>query len=252
VFGRIWILRSLGVHLRKSNGGIGEKLFWRVPCSCPYDAWGGSLFAFPCHPLECSAIQIAASCSVINPLITSVSPSGHRISIPQPVPGFLRAMNVGRCSNIRRICAHGTQVQASNPATIPRSADGRDRPSTPAGNTGNHCPNKTLGTVGCAIRRGANRSGTASACPPCAGAVSFGTRTRLCARADRLRKRDRDCAVFRHESSLRSILAMPSGSRASSGPTRASSGLTPRAGPLAVPGRFVVLRDFWAHRDEER
>jgi hypothetical protein len=67
-----------------------------------------------------------------------------------------------------------------------------------------------------------------------------------------LRKRDRDCAVFRHESSLRSILAMPSGSRASSGPTRASSGLTPRAGPLAVPGRFVVLRDFWAHRDEER
>jgi hypothetical protein len=73
---------------------------------------------FPCHPLECSAIHLAASCSVTKPLITSVSPSGHRISIPQPVPGFFRAMKVGRCSNIRRICAHGASVQASNPATI--------------------------------------------------------------------------------------------------------------------------------------
>jgi hypothetical protein len=61
---------------------------------------------------------LLASCSVIKPLITSVSPSGHRISIPQPVPGFFRAMKVGRCSNIRGICAHDGPVQASYPATI--------------------------------------------------------------------------------------------------------------------------------------
>jgi hypothetical protein len=71
-------------------------------------------------------------------------------------------------------------------------------------------------------------------CPPYAEAVSFGTldsasrwrRSRGCG--------NRDCAGFRHESSLRLILAMLGGSRASSGPTRASSGLTPRAGPLAA------------------
>lgn len=141
--------RSFQGPLLDRNTGLADWLFQ------PYDAWGESLFVFSCHPLECSVIQIAASCSVINPLITSVSPSAHRISIPQPVPGFLRAMKVGRCSNIRRICAHGAQVQASKPATIPRSADGRDRPSTAAGNAGNHFPNETIGTVGCAHRRGA-------------------------------------------------------------------------------------------------
>ena len=73
---------------------------------------------FPRHALECSAIHLPASCSVIKPLITSVSPSGHRISIPQPVPGIFRAMKVGRCSIIRRICADGGPIQASYPATI--------------------------------------------------------------------------------------------------------------------------------------
>jgi hypothetical protein len=73
---------------------------------------------FPGHALECSAIHLPASCSVIKPLITSVSPSGHRISIPQPVPGIFRAMKVGRCSIIPRICADGGPVQASHPATI--------------------------------------------------------------------------------------------------------------------------------------
>ena len=73
---------------------------------------------FPCHALECSAIHLAASCSVMKPLITSVSPSGHRISTPQPDPGFFRAQKVGRCSDITRICAYGGPVQASYPATI--------------------------------------------------------------------------------------------------------------------------------------
>jgi hypothetical protein len=75
-------------------------------------------FAFPCQALECSAIHLTASCSVIKPLIASVSPSGHRISTPQPDPGFFRATKVGRCSDIPRICACGGPVQASDPATI--------------------------------------------------------------------------------------------------------------------------------------
>ena len=62
--------------------------------------WEALSFVFSSHVLECSAIHLAASCSVMKPLITSVSPSGHRISIPQPVPGFFRAMKVGGCSNI--------------------------------------------------------------------------------------------------------------------------------------------------------
>jgi hypothetical protein len=52
------------------------------------------------------------------PLITSVSPSGHRISTPQPDPGFFRATKVGRCSDIRRVCARDGAVQGSYPATI--------------------------------------------------------------------------------------------------------------------------------------
>jgi hypothetical protein len=51
-------------------------------------------------------------------LITSVSPSGHKISIPQPDPGIFRATKVGSCSDIRRICAWGGPIQASDPATI--------------------------------------------------------------------------------------------------------------------------------------
>jgi len=54
----------------------------------------------------------------MNPLMTSVSPSGHRISTPQPEPGFFRATKVGRCSDILRICAYDGPVQASYPATI--------------------------------------------------------------------------------------------------------------------------------------
>src|SRR6476660_5408934 len=75
-------------------------------------------FVLPCHAWECSAIHLAASCSVMNPLMTSVSPSGHRISTPQPEPGFFRATKVGRCSDILRICAYDGPVQASYPATI--------------------------------------------------------------------------------------------------------------------------------------
>jgi hypothetical protein len=60
---------------------------------------------------------------------TSVSPSGHRISTRQPVPGFFRAMKVGCCSSIRRICAGADTVQASYPAITPG-----DSPSTTQGN----------------------------------------------------------------------------------------------------------------------
>ena len=61
---------------------------------------------FSCQPLECSAIQSAAAFSVAKPLITSVSPSGQRISTTQPTPGLpFRATKVGRCSGIFRICA---------------------------------------------------------------------------------------------------------------------------------------------------
>ena len=75
---------------------------------------------FPAAPFECSCsvIHLSASYSVIKPLIASISPSGHRISTPQPDPGFFRATKVGRCSDILRICACGGQVQASYPATI--------------------------------------------------------------------------------------------------------------------------------------
>jgi len=72
----------------------------------------GHLLLFPCQPSECSAIHLTASCSVIKPLITSVSPSSQRISTTQPDPGFFRATKVGRCSDILRICAYGAPVQA--------------------------------------------------------------------------------------------------------------------------------------------
>src|ERR1700730_8506655 len=68
---KIWRRHWREVVLASACDVISEGANRRAPCSCPYDAWGGSLFAFPCHPLECSAIQIAASCSVTNPLITS-------------------------------------------------------------------------------------------------------------------------------------------------------------------------------------
>jgi hypothetical protein len=77
----------------------------------------GELVRVPCHAFECSAIHLTASCSVMKPLTTSVSPSGHRISLPSQFRDF-RTMKVGRCSNIRRICAHSGAVQASYPAAI--------------------------------------------------------------------------------------------------------------------------------------
>ena len=78
---------------------------------------------FPATPLEflCSVIHLIASYSVIKPLITSVSPSGHRISTPQPDPGFFRATKAGRCSDILRICAAGGPVQASDPDRLPQT-----------------------------------------------------------------------------------------------------------------------------------
>jgi hypothetical protein len=72
----------------------------------------GHLLLFPCQPSECSAIHLTASCSVIKPLITSVSPSSQRISTTQPDRGFFRATKVGRCSDILGICAYGAPVQA--------------------------------------------------------------------------------------------------------------------------------------------
>ena len=81
-------------------------------------AWRALSFVFPCQALECSAIHLTASCSVMKPLIASVSPSGHRISTSQPEPGFFRATKAGRCSTILRICAYGGPVQASYPASI--------------------------------------------------------------------------------------------------------------------------------------
>src|SRR3984893_12866073 len=59
----------------------------------------------------------------MKPLTTSVSPSGHRISTPQPDPGFFRATKVGRCSDMFRICAHGATLQASYPDTIKPTHD---------------------------------------------------------------------------------------------------------------------------------
>jgi hypothetical protein len=90
---------------------------------------------------ECSAIHLTASCSVMKPLITSVSPSGHRISTPQPNPGFFRATKVGRCSDIRRICACADTVQASYPATIRNSpCTTLGRPPVSPGFTGSRTP----------------------------------------------------------------------------------------------------------------
>ena len=85
-------------------------------------AWGALSFVFPCQALECSAIHLTASCSVMKPLIASVSPSGHRISTSQPEPGFFRATKAGRCSNILRLCAYDGPVQASYPASIKLSS----------------------------------------------------------------------------------------------------------------------------------
>ena len=91
-------------------------------------------FVFSSHVLECSAIHLAASCSVMKPLITSVSPSGHRISIPQPVPGFFRAPKVGRCSNIPSSMNRWRPVQASHPDTIKL----RNSPNAGPGSAGCH------------------------------------------------------------------------------------------------------------------
>ena len=102
---------------------VGKRLQRIAGRSARRRAAGGRLAChsyFPATPLEfsCSVIHLSASYSVIKPLISSVSPSGHRISTPQPDPGFFRATKVGRCSDIHRICAYGGPVQASYPATI--------------------------------------------------------------------------------------------------------------------------------------
>jgi hypothetical protein len=47
----------------------------------------------------------------MKPLITSVSPSGHRISTPQPDPGFFRATKVGRCSDVPKITACNVDIK---------------------------------------------------------------------------------------------------------------------------------------------
>jgi hypothetical protein len=69
----------------------------------------------------------------MKPLMTSVSPSGHRISTSQPDPGFFRAPKVGRCSDILRICAHGATVQASYPATVKPTRDQNLKGRSPPG-----------------------------------------------------------------------------------------------------------------------
>jgi hypothetical protein len=101
-----------------SSSAISTRSYTRRTDWGPEGVWGELSFVFPCHALECSEIHFTASCSVIKPLTTSVSPSGHRISTPQPDPGFFRATKVGRCSGIPRICACGGPVQASYPAPI--------------------------------------------------------------------------------------------------------------------------------------
>src|ERR1700726_55816 len=70
---------------------------------------------FSCQVSECLATHSAACFSVVKPLITSVSPSGQRISTTQPSPGFFRATKMGRYSDIVRMCAYGGPVQASYP-----------------------------------------------------------------------------------------------------------------------------------------
>src|ERR1700737_3079957 len=73
---------------------------------------------FSCQVSECLASHSAACFSVVKPLITSVPPSGQRISTTRPSPGFFRATKMGRYSDIPRICGYGGPVQASHPATI--------------------------------------------------------------------------------------------------------------------------------------
>jgi hypothetical protein len=58
---------------------------------------------FSCQVSECLSIHSAACFSVVKPLITSVSPSGQRISTTQPSPGFFRATKMGRYSGMLRI-----------------------------------------------------------------------------------------------------------------------------------------------------
>ena len=115
-------LRSISIMPRgpKGNGQT------RRVSSTTHRAPGRFIAGFPWQASECSAIHLAASCSVTKPLITSVSPSGHRISIAQPVPGFFRTKKVGRSSNILRICACGGPVQDSYPAAIKLPIAGPD------------------------------------------------------------------------------------------------------------------------------
>ena len=71
---------------------------------------------FSCQVSECLSTHSAACFSVVKPLITSVSPSGQRISTTQPSPGFFRATKMGRYSDILRIWAYGGPVQVGFPS----------------------------------------------------------------------------------------------------------------------------------------
>jgi hypothetical protein len=85
-----------------------------VGVSMAFGATWSSYFPGVALEYSCSAIHLTASSSVIKSLITAVSPSGHKISTPQPDPGFFRATKVG----IRQTCACGLTIQASHPAII--------------------------------------------------------------------------------------------------------------------------------------
>jgi hypothetical protein len=92
-------------------------------------SWLGSLGCwvichsyFPATPFacSCSVIHLSASYSVIKPLITSVSPSGHRISTPQQTREF---------SAPRKLVAARTSFEYApvgshfKPAILPQSSD---------------------------------------------------------------------------------------------------------------------------------
>lgn len=92
---------------RNAAGKSGESRQWARQCRfCGpvgvSEAFGDLSLAFPGLALECScsAIHLTASYSATKPLMTPVSPSGHRISTSQPDPGFFRAPKVGRCSDM--------------------------------------------------------------------------------------------------------------------------------------------------------
>jgi hypothetical protein len=63
-----------------------------TPPSAGYDRRPASWFVSPCHALECSAIHLVASRSVIKPLITSVSPVARIAPDRPPVYPYVRVV----------------------------------------------------------------------------------------------------------------------------------------------------------------